>query len=354
MAERINRRIVMAARPEGAPRDGDFRLEETAMPEPGAGELLCRTLYLSLDPYMRGRMSAAKSYAARVELGELMVGGAVSEVLRSRADEFQAGDIVFAYSGWQDYWTAGVQGPRGVQGLRKLDPEIAPISTALGVLGMPGMTAYTGLYNIGQPRAGETLVVAAAAGPVGSLVGQIAKIEGLRVVGVAGSAEKCAYVTGELGFDAGLNHREAGFAEKLAEACPDGIDIYWENVGGAVFEAVLPRLNRFARVPVCGLVAQYNLTEPPPGPNRVPQLMRAVLTDRLLIRGFIVWDFADQEAEFRDTVAGWLRDGRIKYREDVIDGLENAPRAFQGLLEGRNFGKQIIRVAPGPTTQPRV
>ncbi len=346
MSNQTNRRIVMAARPEGAPRDGDFRLEETAVPEPGAGELLCRTLYLSLDPYMRGRMSAAKSYAPRVELGELMAGGAVSEVLSSDVPDYQPGDIVFAYSGWQDYWTSD---QRGAQGLRKVDPEIAPISTALGVLGMPGMTAYTGLYNIGQPKAGETLVVAAASGPVGSLVGQIAKIEGLRVVGIAGAAEKCAYVTGELGFDACLNHREAGFAEKLAEACPDGIDIYWENVGGAVFEAVLPRLNRFARVPVCGLIAQYNATELPPGPNRIPQLMRAVLTDRLLIRGFIVWDFADQEAEFRDTVAGWLRDGRIKYREDIVDGLENAPRAFQGLLQGRNFGKQVIRVAPDPT-----
>ncbi len=313
MSNQTNRRIVMAARPEGAPRDGDFRLEETAVPEPGAGELLCRTLYLSLDPYMRGRMAAAKSYAPRVELGELMAGGAVSEVLRSNLEDFQPGDIVFAYSGWQDYWTAGAQG------LRKVDPEIAPISTALGVLGMPGMTAYTGLYNIGQPKAGETLVVAAASGPVGSLVGQIAKIEGLRVVGIAGAAEKCAYVTGELGFDACLNHREADFADKLAQACPDGIDIYWENVGGAVFEAVLPRLNRFARVPVCGLIAQYNAPtlkagEPPPGPNRIPQLMRAVLTDRLLIRGFIVWDFADQEAEFRDTVAGWLRaHGRTRF-----------------------------------------
>jgi hypothetical protein len=343
MSNQTNRRIVMAARPEGAPQDGDFRVEETAVPEPGAGELLCRTLYLSLDPYMRGRMAAAKSYAPRVELGEVMAGGAVSEVLRSNLDDFQPGDIVFAYSGWQDYWTAGAQG------LRKVDPGLAPISTALGVLGMPGMTAYTGLYNIGQPKAGETLVVAAASGPVGSLVGQIAKIEGLRVVGIAGTAEKCAYVTGELGFDACLNHREAGFAEQLAEACPDGIDIYWENVGGAVFEAVLPRLNRFARVPVCGLIAQYNATELPPGPDRIPQLMRAVLTNRLLIRGFIVWDFADQETEFRDTVAGWLRDGRIKYREDIVDGLENAPRAFQGLLQGRNFGKQVIRVAPDPT-----
>ena len=343
MADRINRRVVMAARPEGAPQDGDFRLEETAMPEPGAGALLCRTLYLSLDPYMRGRMSAAKSYAARVEVGELMVGGAVSEVLHSDLDDFQVGDIVFAYSGWQDFWTSDGRGARNV------DPDLAPISTALGVLGMPGMTAYTGLYNIGQPKAGETLVVAAASGAVGSLVGQIAKIEGLRVVGIAGAAEKCAYVTDELGFDACLNHRESGFAEALAAACPDGVDIYWENVGGAVFEAVLPLFNFFARMPVCGLVAQYNATEPPTGPDRIPQLMRAVLTSRLLIRGFIVWDFADQEAEFRDTVAGWLRDGRIKCREDIVDGLENAPRAFQGLLQGKNFGKQVIRVAPDPT-----
>jgi NADPH-dependent curcumin reductase CurA len=349
MSKPINRRIVMAARPEGAPQDGDFRFEEAAAPEPGAGEMLCRTLYLSLDPYMRGRMNAAKSYAPGVEVGEVMVGGAVSEVLRSEVAGYAAGDIVTAYSGWQDYWTSDgktTQGQGGVQGLRKVAPDLAPVTTALGVLGMPGMTAYTGLYNIGQPKAGETLVVAAASGPVGSLVGQIAKIEGLRAVGIAGSSEKCAYVTGELGFDACLNHRAADFPEALAEACPDGIDIYWENVGGAVFEAVLPLFNRFARMPVCGLVAQYNATEPPPGPNRIPQLMRAVLTDRLLIRGFIVWDFADQEAEFRDTVSGWLRDGRIKYREDIIDGLENAPRAFQGLLQGKNFGKQIIRVAP--------
>ena len=290
---------------------------------------------------MRGRMNAAKSYAPGVEVGEVMVGGAVSEVLRSEAAGFAAGDIVTAYSGWQDYWTSD---GKSTQGLRTIDPELAPVTTALGVLGMPGMTAYTGLYNIGQPKAGETLVVAAASGPVGSLVGQIANIEGLRAVGIAGSAEKCAYVTGELGFDACLNHRNADFPEALAAACPDGIDIYWENVGGAVFEAVLPLFNRFARMPVCGLIAQYNATEPPPGPNRIPQLMRAVLTDRLSIRGFIVWDFADQEDEFRDTVSGWLRDGRIKYREDIIDGLENAPRAFQGLLQGKNFGKQIIRV----------
>ena len=343
MTQDTNRQIVLAARPVGAPKDSDFRLVEAAVPEPGAGEMLCRTVYLSLDPYMRGRMNAAKSYAASAEIDQVMVGGAVSEVLRSDLPDFKPGDIVFAYSGWQDCWTSDGRGAR------KVDPALAPISTALGVLGMPGMTAYTGLRNIGQPKEGETLVVAAASGPVGSLVGQIAKIEGCRAVGVAGSAEKCAYVTGELGFDACLNHRDEGFAEALAAACPDGIDVYWENVGGAVFQAVVPLLNPFARVPVCGLIAHYNATELPAGPNQAPVLMRAVLSNRILIRGFIVWDFADQEDEFRDTVAGWIRDGRVKYREDIVDGLENAPRVFQGLLQGRNFGKQVIRVSPDPT-----
>ncbi len=343
MPDEINRQIVLAARPEGAPKDGDFRLVEAAVPEPGAGELLCRTIYLSLDPYMRGRMNAAKSYTPAVEIDEVMVGGAVSQVLRSDLAGFEPGDVVFAYSGWQDYWTSDARG------LRKVDPALAPISTALGVLGMPGMTAYTGLRNIGQPKEGETLVVAAASGPVGSLVGQIAKIEGCRAIGVAGSAEKCAYVVDEFGFDACLNHRDEGFAEALAAACPDGVDVYWENVGGAVFEAVLPLFNTSARVPVCGLIAHYNATELPAGPNQVPVLMRAVLTNRILIRGFIVWDFADQQQEFMETVAGWLRDGRVKYREDIVEGLENAPRAFQGLLQGRNFGKQVIRVSPDPT-----
>jgi len=343
MTQDTNRQIVLAVRPVGAPKDGDFRLVEAAVPEPGAGEMLCRTLYLSLDPYMRGRMNAAKSYAASAEIDQVMVGGAVSEVLRADLAGFKPGDIVFAYSGWQDYWTSDGRGAR------KLDPARAPVSTALGVLGMPGMTAYTGLRNIGQPKEGETLVVAAASGPVGSLVGQIAKIEGCRAVGVAGSAEKCAYVVDELGFDACLNHRDEGFPEALAAACPDGVDVYWENVGGAVFQAVLPLLNPFARVPVCGLIAHYNATEPPPGPNQVPVLMRAVLSNRILIRGFIVWDFAAQEQEFMEAVAGWIRDGRVKYREDIVEGLEIAPRVFQGLLQGRNFGKQVIRVSPDPT-----
>ncbi|MFQ5785326.1 MAG: NADP-dependent oxidoreductase [Alphaproteobacteria bacterium] len=343
MPDDVNRQIVLASRPEGAPRTGDFRLVEGPRPAPGPGQMLCRTIYLSLDPYMRGRMSDAPSYAAPVGIGEVMVGGTVSEVVQSTLPDFAPGDLVVGYGGWQDYALSDGAG------LRKLDPAQAPISTALGVLGMPGMTAYAGMTEIGRPAAGETLVVAAASGAVGSVVGQIAKIKGCRAVGIAGSPEKCAFVTEELGFDVCLNHRSPDFAGKLAAACADGIDIYWENVGGAVFEAVLDLLNPFARVPVCGLVAQYNATEPPPGPNFVPKLMRAVLTKRLTLRGFIVWDFREREADFRRDVGQWLREGRLRYREDIIEGLENAPDAMIGLLEGKNFGKLLVRVAPDPT-----
>ncbi len=338
MSEQVNRQIVLAARPEGAPKDSDFDLVESPIAEPGDGEVLCRTIYMSLDPYMRGRMNDTKSYVPPVQIGEVMTAGAVSEVMASNNDRYTAGDIVCGLTGWQEYSIGDGRG------LRKVDPAIAPISTAVGVLGMPGMTAYTGLLNIGQPKEGETLVVAAASGPVGATVGQIAKIKGCRAVGIAGSDEKCAFVTGELGFDACLNHRDAGFADALAAACPDGIDIYWENVGGAVFEAVLPLLNPFSRVPVCGMIAHYNATSLPDGPNKIPILMRQVLTNRILIRGFIVFDFADQEGEFLDAVSGWIRDGRLQYREDMVDGLENAVGAFQGLLEGKNFGKLVVRV----------
>jgi NADPH-dependent curcumin reductase CurA len=333
MPDNMNRQVLMAARPEGAPRDSDFSLVESPRPKPGDGQVLCRTLYLSLDPYMR----------EGVEPGEVMVGQTVSEVVVSNHPGFASGDIVLAGGGWQDYAVSDGKD------LRKLDPSLAPVSTALGVLGMPGMTAYTGLLNIGRPKEGETVCVAAASGAVGSVVGQIARIKGCRTVGVAGSPEKCAYVVSDLGFDACLNHRDPNFPAQLEAACPDGIDIYFENVGGAVFEAVLPLLNFFARMPVCGLIAQYNALELPPGPNQIPLLMRAVLTKRLAIRGFIVWDFAEQEAEFTKQMGAWIREGRVKYREDIVDGLENAPRTFMGLLEGKNFGKQIIRVAPDPT-----
>jgi hypothetical protein len=339
MSEERNRRIVLAARPTGEPKDSDFRLEEAPVPEPGPGQMLLRTIYLSLDPYMRMRMSAAKSYAKPIEIGEVMIGGAVSRVVSSTLAGFAPGDIVEGRTGWQDYALSDGSN------LRKVDPSLAPISTAVGVLGMPGMTAYTGLLNIGQPKPGETVVVAAASGAVGSVVGQIAKIKGCRVVGLAGGRAKCDFVVRELGFDACLDHHGPDLPAQLAEACPKGIDVYFENVGGAVFEAVLPLLNPFARVPVCGVIAHYNATEPPPGPNRVPELLRAVLSNRLTLRGFLVGDFAAQQPQFLQEVGGWIRDGRIKYREDVVDGLENAPRAFRGLLRGENFGKLLVRVS---------
>ena len=337
----INRRIVLAGRPKGRPTPENFRLEEAPLPEPADGELLCRTIYLSLDPYMRGRMNEGPSYAKPVEIGEVMEGGTVGEVVRSRLEGFREGDLVVGPGGWQSH---GIFRQGEVE---KIDPGLAPISTALGVLGMPGRTAYVGLREIGRPQAGETLVVAAASGPVGSVVGQIAKIRGCRVIGIAGSKAKCDFVLNELGFDAGLDHHAPDLAERLRAACPGGIDVYWENVGGRVFDAVFPLLNNFARVPVCGLIAWYNATELPAGPDRTPSLLRQTLTRRLTIRGFIVRDFAP--GDFLTEVGGWIRDGRLRYREDVREGLENAPTAFIGLLEGQNFGKLLVRVAPDPT-----
>jgi NADPH-dependent curcumin reductase CurA len=337
----VNRRIVLAARPQGRPRPEDFRLEEAPVPEPGTDEMLVRTIYLSLDPYMRGRMNEGPSYAKPVALGEVMTGGTVGQVVRSNLAGFAAGEIVSGRGGWQDYalFRAGEA--------QKMDPGLAPISTAQGVLGMPGQTAYVGLREIGRPRPGETLVVAAASGPVGSVVGQIAKIRDCRVVGVAGSKAKCDFVTGELGFDACLDHHVPDFPDRLRVACPDGVDVYWENVGGRVFDAVFPLLNDFARVPVCGTIAWYNATGLPPGPDRTPLLLRQILTRRLTIRGFIVFDFAP--GDFLSDVGQWVREGRLRYREDIREGLENAPAAFIGLLEGANFGKLLVRVSPDPT-----
>jgi NADPH-dependent curcumin reductase CurA len=339
MPDLINRQIVLASRPDGEPKDENFKLVESAVEEPGEGEVLLSTIYLSLDPYMRGRMSAAKSYAQPVPIGGVMEGGAVSEVLASKHADLKPGDFVVGSTGWQSH--AVVKGAD----LSKVDPDRAPLSTTLGVLGMPGMTAYTGLFNIGQPKPGETVVVAAASGAVGAIVGQIAKIKGCRAVGIAGGKRKCDYVVQELGFDACLDHKDANFPKLLQEACPNGIDIYFENVGGAVFEAVFPLLNPFARVPVCGLISGYNDSAPAPAPNMVPLLMRAVLVKRLTFRGFIVSDFADQREDFIRDVAQWIKQGKIKYLEDVVDGLENAPRAFQGLLRGENFGKLVVKVS---------
>ncbi|WP_431970533.1 NADP-dependent oxidoreductase [Nocardia sp. bgisy134] len=331
--------IRLAARPEGEPKDSDFAVATVDLPELEDGQVLLRVLYLSLDPYMRGRMSAAKSYAAPVELGEVMVGATVCKVVESRADSLVPGDVVLSYSGWQSHAVAGARH------VRKLDPESAPVSTALGVLGMPGFTAYGGLLEIGRPQPGETVVVAAATGPVGSAVGQIARIKGARAVGIAGGPEKCRALLDEFGFDAAVDHRAPDFAERLAEAVPDGIDVYFENVGGQVAEAVVPLLNRFARMPVCGLVAQYNATELPAGPDRLPGFMRQILTLSLTVRGFIQDEFIPtRQADFLRDMSGWIRDGSVRYREDVVEGLENAPEAFRAMLAGRNFGKALIQV----------
>lgn len=336
----MNRALVLQQRPHGAPDADTFRLTETPVPQAQDGQVLLRTLYLSLDPYMRGRISAAKSYAASVELGAVMVGGTVSRVEASRHPDFQAGQLVLGYSGWQDYALSDGTG------LNKLDDDPRLASRALGVLGMPGFTAYMGLLDIGQPRPGETVVVAAASGAVGSLVGQIAKIKGARAVGIAGGADKCRYVVDELGFDACIDHRAPDFAAQLAAACPDGIDVYFENVGGAVFDAVLPLLNTKARIPVCGLIADYNATGLPDGPDRLGLLARTILTKRIRMQGFIIFDdYGPRYGEFHDQMRSWLDEGKIKFREDIVEGLENAPQAFIGLLEGKNFGKLIIHVA---------
>ncbi len=339
MSHAVNRRLVLARRPVGEPQEADFRMEQEAMPTPGPGQVLLRTIWLSLDPYMRGRMSDAPSYVPPVAIGAVMTGGAISEVVASHAEGLQPGDLVQGLTGWQSY--AAVDAKQ----VRKLERGTLPASTALGVLGMPGMTAYCGLLNIGQPKPGETVVVAAASGPVGSMVGQIAKLRGARAVGIAGGEEKCAYVR-SLGFEDCIDHHAPDLPERLAQACPKGIDVYFENVGGKVWDAVFPLLNTFARIPVCGLISHYNQTAPSTGPDRSAGLMRAVLTKRLTIRGFIVWDFASQEAEFLREAGAWVAAGEVKYREDIVEGLEHAPAAFIGMLNGKNFGKLVVRVGP--------
>ncbi|NWA04860.1 NADP-dependent oxidoreductase [Pseudomonas gingeri] len=339
MSHTQNPRIVLAARPEGLPKPTDFRLEYTDIPAPGEGQVLLENLYLSLDPYMRGRMSAAKSYAESIAIGEVMVGATIARIKHSRHPQWREGDLVLADAGWQHFALSNGQG------LRLLDPGIAPPTTALGVLGMPGFTAYAGLRNIGQPKPGETLVVAAASGAVGSVVGQLARIQGARAVGIAGGAQKCAFVKNELGFDAVVDHQAPDFAEKLAEACPNGIDVYFENVSGAVWDAVRPLLNDFARIPVCGVIAHYNDASPSASVDRLPATMRDILTKSLTVRGFIQHEFVDrQQADFLNEAAQWIAQGKLKWREDIVDGLAQAPQAFIGLLQGKNFGKLIVRL----------
>ena len=340
-----SRQWHLANRPTGEPTSTDVRFVTVDLAPLAENEVRVQNLFISVDPYMRGRMSDAPSYAPPVQIGETMVGGTVSEVVQSDAPGFRPGDHVLGQTGWQEYAAVDLaKHPANHSGGLRVLPPGQPPSTALGILGMPGMTAYCGMLNIGQPKPGETVVVAAAAGPVGSLVGQIAKLHGARAVGIAGGPDKCAHVLG-LGFDECLDHHAPDLPGRLAAACPDGIDVYFENVGGKVWDAVLPRLNPFARVPVCGLISFYNATEAAPGPDRTAQLMRAVLTKRLLLRGFIVWDFAAQEQDFLQTVGTWLGEGKVRHQEDIVDGLAAAPGAFIGMLRGANFGKTLVRVA---------
>lgn len=339
LTNEFNRQILLASRPVGAPTPDNFRLVETARPQPAKGELLLRTIYLSLDPYMRGRMSDRASYAEPAPLNVPMLGSTVSRVEQSRHPDYQEGDWVLAYSGWQDYAISDGTG------LTPLGTNPENPSYALGIMGMPGFTAYMGLLDIGQPKAGETLVVAAASGPVGATVGQIGKLKGCKVIGVAGGAEKCRYVKEELGLDDCLDHKAEDFAAQLQAACDSGIDIYYENVGGKVFDAVLPLLNTGARIPACGLISQYNATSLPQGEDRLSQLMGTILIKRLKVQGFIIFDdYGHRYPEFAQQMSQWLQQGKIRYREHLVAGLENGPEAFIGLLEGKNFGKLVIKV----------
>ena len=334
----MNHQIRLKSRPAGEPTPANFEAADGPVPEPKDGEVLRRTIYLSLDPYMRGRMSDAASYATPVKIGDVMGGHTVSQVVESRNPEFSTGEFVTGYDGWQAY------GLSTGKELRKLDPKVVPISTAIGVLGMPGMTAFVGLMDIGQPKPGETVVVSAASGAVGAVVGQLAKVKGCRAVGIAGSPDKCHYVVEELGFDACINYKTDDLVPALKAACPAGVDIYFENVGGAVFAAILLVINRGARIPLCGIISEYNATGNPAGPN-----LRPLLVNRAMMKGFIVSDHNDRAPAFQQEIAPLVMSGRIKFREDIVEGLDNAPEAFIGLLQGKNFGKLMVRVSPDPT-----
>ncbi|MBI5550340.1 MAG: NADP-dependent oxidoreductase [Desulfobacterales bacterium] len=328
-----NIQVLLARRPEGQVQTSDFKIVETPLPDIADGQLLVRNHYLSLDPYMRGRMSAAKSYAQSVNIGEVMVGGTVGQVVASRHAGFKVGDHVVGFLGWQLY------GVSDGTALIRIDTSGIPLSAYLGVMGMPGATAYVGLMDIGQPKPGETVVVSAASGAVGSVVGQIAKIKGCRAVGIAGGPDKCTYVVKELGFDACIDYKQGRLAEDLAKAAPKGIDVYFENVGGPIFDTVLTRMNPFGRIPLCGLISQYNAIEPYGLKN-----VGSLLINRIKLQGFIVSDHLVRWPEAFEDIGQWLKEGRIKYRESIAQGIENAPAAFIGLLAGKNFGKQLVKL----------
>ncbi len=335
MAADGNRCVRLRAYPSGVPVASDFEAGDAPMPEAGDGQLLVRNVYLSLDPFLRGVISGRQIYADRVTPGDIMPGNTVAQVVTSRHGDYTAGDYVQVSGGWQAY--AAVDAGTA----RKLDPASAPLSTAVGMLGMPGLTAYAGLLYTAEPEAGDTVVVSAAAGPVGSTVGQIARIKGCRVVGIAGSDRKCRYVVDELGFDDCINYKTQDLKSALAEACPDRVNVYFDNVGGTTLEAVLANLAIGARVTLCGLISQYNADTPPPGPNLGP-----VIGARAILKGFVVYDHYHRWVEFLDVRGGWLRDGQLRYREDRSAGLDSAPDAFSRLMRGENFGKVLVEVGP--------
>ncbi len=339
MNNTMNRQWLLASRPHGEPVLDNFKLNKAEIPAITDGQVLVKNIFLSLDPYMRGRMNDAKSYADPVAIGEVMVGATVGQVINSKNKRFTEGEWVLGYFGWQDY------GVSDGSDLTPLGKQPANPSYALGILGMPGFTAYMGLLDIGQPKAGETVVVAAASGPVGATVGQIAKIKGCKVIGIAGGQEKCSHVVNNLGFDACIDHKADDFAEQLAAHCDQGIDVYFENVGGKVFDAVLPLLNTGARVPVCGLISQYNATSLPQGVDRLPLLMGTILVKRIKMQGFIIFDdYGHRYHEFFQQMSEWLAQGKIQYKEHLVKGFEQAPEAFIGLLRGENFGKLVIQL----------
>lgn len=339
MSNLVSKQIILHSRPKDMPTHDNFRFVETPVPDLVDGQVLIKNIYISVDPYMRGRMKLRKSYAPPYEIGQVILGESVGEVVQSRSDKFKEGDIVLARSGWQTY---AVMNDVDV---RRVNPDLAPISTALGILGMPGMTAYFGLLKIGNPQPGETLVVSGAAGAVGSTVGQIGKIKGCRVVGIAGSEEKIRYLTEELGFDAAVNYKSPNFTAELEAACPDGVDIYFDNVGGPVSDAVINLLNYGARIPLCGQIALYNLEQEDIGPRPQPKL----LITSTLMKGFIVWDYREHFDEALSQLAEWVNSGQIKYRENIVEGFDNTIDAFLGLFRGDNTGKQLVKVAEPST-----
>jgi NADPH-dependent curcumin reductase CurA len=321
------------------PADENFDVQSVPVTSPGDNEMLLRTLWLSLDPYMRGRMSDRESYAKPLQLGDVITAGVVCQVVESNNADFPVGTIVSGMYGWQSYAIARPDDYR----LFKVDPELAPISTAVGITGMPGQTAYFGLLRVGKPEAGETVVVSAASGAVGSVVGQIAKIEGCRAIGIAGGKTKCEYVVNELGFDACIDYKQADFPQKLQEACPDGVDVYFENVGGAILDAVAPLLNKGARVPVCGFISAYNATSE--DQIRMPEAVLGALEHPPESRFFVVTEWIDEFEDSARALGNWIKEGKLKYRETIVDGIENAPSAFRMLFTGENFGKLMIKVA---------